>query len=83
MLHFYCLEGVGTVDQSVSDVSSWWQAVRYLLSESILIGQSLVMAIVCRSVAMEIMTAAQKVKVRNHLKKMFEFIQEFFYSREF
>lgn len=52
-----------TADLPVGDVSTWWKGVRDLLAQSILIGQSLVMAIVCRSVAMEIMAATQKVKV--------------------
>lgn len=44
-------------------VSSWWQSVRDILSQSVLIGQSLVMAVVCRSVAMELNAATQKIKV--------------------
>lgn len=52
-----------TADLPVGDVSLWWKGVRDILAQSILIGQSLIMAIVCRSVAMEVMAAIQKVKV--------------------
>jgi len=50
------------VDQLVGQVSKWWQEVRNILSQSVLIAQSLIMAFVCRSVSMEINAAAQKVK---------------------
>ncbi|XP_057316884.1 rab3 GTPase-activating protein non-catalytic subunit-like isoform X2 [Hydractinia symbiolongicarpus] len=51
-----------SVTRSVGMVSSWWQSVRDILSQSVLIGQSLVMAVVCRSVAMELNAATQKIK---------------------
>lgn len=51
------------LDHPVGKVSQWWQGVHNILSSSVLIAQSLVMAVVCRSVAMEMMAAAQKIKV--------------------
>lgn len=52
-----------SVDLPVGEVSVWWQSVREILAKSVLVGQALIMAVVCRSVAMEIQSAAQKVKV--------------------
>ena len=48
--------------QPVGEISPWWSVVRQVLCGSVLIGQSLLMAVVSRSVSIEISAAAQKVK---------------------
>lgn len=68
----FSLDGAeSSVDLPVGEVSVWWQSVRQILAKSVLVGQALIMAVVCRSVAMEIQSAAQKVKVRLSLKNVF------------
>lgn len=62
------------LDHPVGKVSQWWQGVRNILSSSELIAQSLMMAVVCRSVAMEMTAAAQKIKVSSFLINLITFL---------
>ena len=62
------------LDHPVGKVSQWWQGVRNILSSSELIAQSLMMAVVCRSVAMEMTAASQKIKVSSFLINLITFL---------
>ncbi|XP_047132178.1 rab3 GTPase-activating protein non-catalytic subunit isoform X1 [Hydra vulgaris] len=54
---------VPAVELSVGSICQWWQCIRDKLSKSIMIGHSLVLGYICRSVAIELNLSARKIKI--------------------